>query len=346
MASIFKLNKFWDQQELVNWCTGIVLHLLNGDVFLVVWDEAGHRFRLHHVVSYRAQERVVDHPERWPLLVKESGQELMPFEWEQLIMKGNLTIKYVLTEEQYRRRFALPNEVANEEPRDDRKRTAEVLNPEEDGGVDEKRARPTVEEVFSADDSDSESSCASDYCASTQPLDDGPEEEEAEEEEMERTGFPVPLDFEVELKCIPGTPEHIAKWVPMLNDLSVENKNKWHRLSFDEQFAVLLHLKAFEMPLEFLRFLRFRAFTRNENGELIRVWPSDRAYDGLKEEDRNAFIECMDETEDIFEHDSDHQPTFVDLRVVCDGRSRSFGSSYAVTGSDQRLVTLSRRDSL
>ena len=54
----------------------------------------------------------------------------------------------------------------------------------------------------------------------------------------------------------------------------------------------------------------------------------------------------MNETEDIFEHDSEHQPTFVDLRVVCDGRSRSFGSSYEVTGSDEKLVTLARRDSL
>lgn len=225
------------------------------------------------------------------------------------------------------------------------------MNPEEEGEPAQKRARPTIKEIFGSsseddeesdaddydEDDDTDSSCASDDCSSTQPLDDG-----AEQEEMKRSGFPFPLDFEVELECIKQTPEHIAELVLKLNDLSVSSKNTWHSLSLDQQFAVLLHLKAFEMPLEFVRFSRFRAFTESVEGKLVRAWPSEKAFDGSREEDRNAFIKCMHDTEDIFDH-FDYPPTFVDLRVVCDGISRSFGSAYELTGSDERLVTLSRK---
>ena len=133
MASILKSTHFWDKQLLINWCTGIVLRE-GSDDFIVVWDEADQRFRLKRFRAFpmRAAERVVDHPERWPLLVKESGQELYPFEWEQLLMKGKLAIVHVYTEEQFRRLGAAPSR-ANEVPKDDRKRTAEALNPEEDG---------------------------------------------------------------------------------------------------------------------------------------------------------------------------------------------------------------------
>ena len=156
------------------------------------------------------------------------------------------------------------------------------------------------------------------------------------------TGFPFPLQFECEVECaFKDTPEHIKKWVNIINEVNDDSVQQWNALSIDEQYAILLHLKAFEIPYKNLRFYRFHGCTERDD-RLKRIWPN-KSFNGT-EEDINEFVQRLESAEDIFDHIEERfQPRFIDLKVMSnDGSIRSFGSSYEMNGHDNEKLTIGR----
>lgn len=113
----------------------------------------------------------------------------------------------------------------------------------------------------------------------------------------------------------------------------------WNALSVDEQYAVIVHLNSFETPFEQLLFDRFIGYDL-ENQEPVRIF-ANRSFDGSIPSDRKEFYDVCSEAEYIHDLGNEYEPRFVNLSIrLPDKSSRSFGSSYRLSGFDNKMVTV------